>query len=74
MDDVRQFSRTLGALTRDKGLVIVSTLNRTLRSYLTAIVGAEQITRIIPAGTHQWDKFLTPGKAPLAAGVRILLQ
>ena len=61
VDDVRAFTKTLGGLTRDKGLVIMSTLNRTLRSYLTAIVGAEQITRIIPAGTHDWSKFLTPG-------------
>lgn len=61
MDDVRQFTKTLGGLTRDKGLVIMSTLNRTMRSYLTAIIGAEQISRIIPAGTHTWTKFLTPG-------------
>ena len=61
VDDVRQFTKTLGALTRDKGLVVMSTLNRTMRSYLTAIIGAEQISRIIPPGTHTWTKFLTPG-------------
>ena len=65
--DVRAFTRTLGALTRDKGLVLISTLNRTPRSYMTAILGAEQLTGIIPAGTHDWSKFLTPGACAAAA-------
>lgn len=42
------------------GLFLFSTLNRTLRAWLCAIVGAEMILRLVPKGTHQWDKFITP--------------
>jgi 2-polyprenyl-6-hydroxyphenyl methylase/3-demethylubiquinone-9 3-methyltransferase len=40
--------------------MIVATLNRTLKSFALAIVGAEYILRWLPRGTHQWDKFITP--------------
>ena len=43
-------------------MTIISTLNRTPQSYLVAILGAEQVTGIIPSGTHDWNKFLTPGR------------
>ena len=42
------------------GLVIISTINRTLLSYGVAIVGAEYISGVIPRGTHQWHRFITP--------------
>ncbi len=42
------------------GLVILSTLNRTLRSFAAAIVGAEYVLRWLPVGTHDWEKFITP--------------
>ncbi len=48
------------ALVKPGGLLFVSTLNRTLKSFALAIVGAEYILRWVPAGTHQWEKFITP--------------
>jgi 2-polyprenyl-6-hydroxyphenyl methylase / 3-demethylubiquinone-9 3-methyltransferase len=42
------------------GLLIVSTLNRTLRSLLTAKIGAEYIARLLPVGTHDWRQFIPP--------------
>ncbi|MGA1276303.1 MAG: bifunctional 2-polyprenyl-6-hydroxyphenol methylase/3-demethylubiquinol 3-O-methyltransferase UbiG [Gemmobacter sp.] len=48
------------ALTRTGGLMICSTLNRNAKSYLMAIIGAEQIMRWLPRGTHEWSKFITP--------------
>ncbi|MEM8537676.1 MAG: bifunctional 3-demethylubiquinol 3-O-methyltransferase/2-polyprenyl-6-hydroxyphenol methylase, partial [Pseudomonadota bacterium] len=42
------------------GLLMCSTLNRTRKTYLTAIVGAEQVMRWLPRGTHDWSKFITP--------------
>ena len=62
MEDPQHFARTLGSLTREGGMTIISTLNRTPQSYLVAILGAEQVTGVIPSGTHDWNKFLTPGK------------
>src|SRR5258708_7662412 len=46
----------------DAGAVIVATLNRTLRSLALAKIAAEYVLRWIPAGTHDWRKFLTPGE------------
>jgi ubiquinone biosynthesis O-methyltransferase len=74
VDNVRDFCRSLVALTRAGGTLVVSTINRTARSYALAIVAAEYILGITPRGTHEWSKFLTPGEAvrtalaPLGAG------
>ena len=40
--------------------MFVATLNKTLKSYIFAIIGAEYIMRWLPIGTHEWDKFITP--------------
>jgi 2-polyprenyl-6-hydroxyphenyl methylase/3-demethylubiquinone-9 3-methyltransferase len=40
--------------------VFFSTLNRNIRSYIFAIVGAEYILKLLPQGTHDWDKFISP--------------
>jgi 2-polyprenyl-6-hydroxyphenyl methylase/3-demethylubiquinone-9 3-methyltransferase len=40
--------------------MVAATLNRTMKSFALAIVGAEYILRWVPRGTHQWDKFVTP--------------
>ncbi len=56
------FVRTLSGLARPGGLVLFSTLNRTLKSYALAIVGAEYILRWVPPKTHDWQKFVTPGE------------
>ena len=47
-------------LLKPGGLMICSTLNRNPKSYLMAIVGAEQVMRWLPKGTHDWAKFITP--------------
>jgi 2-polyprenyl-6-hydroxyphenyl methylase/3-demethylubiquinone-9 3-methyltransferase len=47
-------------LMRPGGLMVCSTLNRNPKSYLMAIVGAEQVMRWLPKGTHDWRKFITP--------------
>jgi 2-polyprenyl-6-hydroxyphenyl methylase/3-demethylubiquinone-9 3-methyltransferase len=48
------------ALLKPGGTVIVGTLNRTVRSFLKAIIGAEYVLRILPRGTHDWRRFLSP--------------
>ena len=42
--------------------MLLSTLNRTLKAYLLAIIGGEYILRWLPVGTHQWDRFVTPAE------------
>ncbi len=49
-------------LVRPGGLLFISTLNRTAKSFALAIIGAEYVLRWVPAGTHQWEKFITPGE------------
>jgi 2-polyprenyl-6-hydroxyphenyl methylase / 3-demethylubiquinone-9 3-methyltransferase len=58
--DPAAFVRTLAGLAKPGGLVLFSTLNRTLKSFALAIVGAEYVLRWIPTGTHDWKKFVTP--------------
>jgi 2-polyprenyl-6-hydroxyphenyl methylase/3-demethylubiquinone-9 3-methyltransferase len=58
--DVPAFLARLAPLVAEDGVMFLSTLNRTLKSYALAIVGAEYVLRWIPAGTHQWDRFVTP--------------
>lgn len=58
--DVDAFVATCAAMVKPGGLMIAATLNRTLKSFALAIVGAEYILRWLPRGTHQWDKFVTP--------------
>jgi 2-polyprenyl-6-hydroxyphenyl methylase/3-demethylubiquinone-9 3-methyltransferase len=58
--DVAVFLETCAKLVRPGGLMLLSTLNRTLKAYLLAIIGAEYILRWLPVGTHQWDRFVTP--------------
>ena len=63
VSNVPEFCASLVALTRPGGSIVISTINRTNRSYAVAIVGAEQIMGLLPQGTHQWERFLTPGEA-----------
>ncbi|WP_439576944.1 bifunctional 2-polyprenyl-6-hydroxyphenol methylase/3-demethylubiquinol 3-O-methyltransferase UbiG [Elioraea sp.] len=62
------FLAALATLTRPGGLVFLSTLNRTARSFLLAKVGAEYLLRLLPVGTHDWRAFVTP--AELARALR----
>jgi 2-polyprenyl-6-hydroxyphenyl methylase/3-demethylubiquinone-9 3-methyltransferase len=52
----------LGRLVKPDGHVFVSTLNRTLKSYTLAVLGAEYVLRLLPAGTHTYDKFIRPSE------------
>ena len=58
--DVPSFVATCASLVKPGGLLFAATLNRTLKSFALAIVGAEYVLRWLPRGTHQWDKFVTP--------------
>ncbi len=58
--DVPAFLGVCSSLVRPGGLMIVSTLNRTLKAYFLAIIGAEYVLRWLPVGTHQWERFVTP--------------
>ena len=60
VEDVNFFIKKSSELLKKNGLMFVATLNRTLKSYIFAIIGAEYILRWLPIGTHEWDKFLTP--------------
>lgn len=66
--DVERFLTTCSGLVRPGGLLIIATLNRTLKAYGLAILGAEYILRWVPAGTHQWEKFVTPSEIKSALG------
>ena len=56
------FFHSLRSLLQSKGMILVSTMNRTISSFLGAIVGAEYILRWVPRGTHSWNKFLKPSE------------
>ncbi len=66
--DVDAFLEASSGLVEDGGLMIAATLNRTLKSYALAIIGAEYLLRWLPRGTHDWKRFLRPSE--LAAGLR----
>jgi len=59
--NVPGFCTSLAALTKDSGAVVISTINRTASSYAVAILGAEYVAQIVPKGTHDWSRFITPG-------------
>jgi len=54
------FMKDCGAMTREGGLMICSTINRTMKAFLFAIVGAEYVLRWLPRGTHQYEKLVKP--------------
>ena len=58
--DPAAFLAMLAKLVEPGGLMILSTLNRTLKSYALAIVATEYVLGWLPVGTHQWDRFITP--------------
>ncbi|AET00427.1 putative methyltransferase [Medicago truncatula] len=69
-----EFCKSLAALTIPDGATIISTINRSMRAYATAIVAAEYILRWLPTGTHEWSKFLTPEELVLIlqrAGINV---
>ena len=60
VEDVNFFLRSSSKLLKKNGIMFVATLNKTLKSYVFAIIGAEYILRWLPIGTHEWEKFLKP--------------
>jgi len=58
--------RACAALVRPGGHVFFSTLNRNLKSYVLAVVGAEYVLRLLPRGTHRYDKFIKPSELTAA--------
>ncbi|MDA0338715.1 MAG: bifunctional 2-polyprenyl-6-hydroxyphenol methylase/3-demethylubiquinol 3-O-methyltransferase UbiG [Proteobacteria bacterium] len=62
VSDVQGFLDASANVVKPGGLMICSTLNRTVKSFALAKIGAEYIMRWLPAGTHSWQKFLTPSE------------
>ena len=60
VEDVNFFLKSSSKLLKKNGIMFIATLNKTLKSYIFAIVGAEYILRWLPIGTHEWEKFLKP--------------
>lgn len=66
--DVPAFVASVASLVKPGGIVVASTINRTLKAFALAIVGAEYVLRWLPHGTHSYDKLVTP--AELSAAFR----
>ncbi|MGO4572211.1 bifunctional 2-polyprenyl-6-hydroxyphenol methylase/3-demethylubiquinol 3-O-methyltransferase UbiG [Microvirga sp. 2TAF3] len=66
--DVQAFVTACGQAVKPGGALAMATLNRTLRSFALAIVGAEYILGWLPRGTHEWDRFVTPDELTSALG------
>ena len=60
--DVDFFLQSCSKLLRKNGIMFVATINKTLKSYFFAIIGAEYILRWLPIGTHEWEKFVKPSE------------
>ena len=60
VDDLNLYLSSCQKLLKKNGLMFTATLNRSLTSYIKAIIGAEYILRWLPIGTHDWNKFLKP--------------
>ena len=60
--DVDFFLQSCSKLLRKNGIMFVATINKTLKSYFFAIIGAEYILGWLPIGTHEWDKFVKPNE------------
>ena len=60
VDDLKLYIDACHKLLKKNGIMFTATLNRTLMSYIKAIIGAEYILRWLPIGTHDWNKFIKP--------------
>jgi len=67
VSNVDLFIQNCSMLIEKNGIMFVATINKNLKSYLYAILGAEYILRWLPIGTHDWDKFLTPQELEIIA-------
>jgi 2-polyprenyl-6-hydroxyphenyl methylase/3-demethylubiquinone-9 3-methyltransferase len=66
--DAGAFLEVSGELVRPGGIMVLATLNRTMKAFALAIVGAEYVLQWMPRGTHDWRNFQRPSE--LAAGLR----
>ena len=64
--DVALFVKRCAEMVKPGGMMVAATLNRTIKSFALAIVGAEYVLRWLPRGTHSWDKFVTPDELEAA--------
>ena len=60
VEDIEFFLNSCSKLLKKNGLMFVATINKTLKSYVFAIVGAEYVLKWLPIGTHEWEKFVKP--------------
>ena len=60
VEDINFFIKESSKLLRKNGVMFIATLNKTLKSYVFAIIGAEYILKLLPIGTHDWEKFVKP--------------
>ena len=60
VENIDFFLKSCSKLLKKNGLMFVATINKTLKSYVFAIVGAEYVLRWLPIGTHEWEKFVKP--------------
>ena len=60
VNDIDSFLKSCCGLLKKRGIMFVATINKTLKSYLFAIIGAEYILQWLPIGTHDWEKFVKP--------------
>ena len=60
VENVDFFLKACAKLLKKNGIMFVATLNKTLKSYFFAIIGAEYVMRWLPIGTHEWEKFVKP--------------
>ena len=60
VDDLNLFIKSTSKFLKKNGIMIIATINKTLKSYIFAIIGAEYILNWLPIGTHDWQKFVEP--------------
>ena len=60
--DFQFFLKSCSSLLKKNGLMFVATINKTLKSYIFAIIGAEYVLKWLPIGTHDWEKFVKPSE------------
>ena len=68
VSDVNKFINVCSKLIKKNGIMFVATINKNLKSYFFAILGAEYILRWLPIGTHDWEKFLSPQDLEIITG------
>jgi 2-polyprenyl-6-hydroxyphenyl methylase/3-demethylubiquinone-9 3-methyltransferase len=74
VEDVAAFVGTVAQHVAPGGLLLASTIDRTWKSFVFAIVGAEYVLRVLPRGTHQWQRFVRPAELAAAASSAGLQQ